>query len=265
MRGLPTEPKPRANAARRRWAKGAQRLAQIEVAVRRLLPTLRFLHLSNSPIRLRPEGGLRRTCALPAEALAKVGRQRSAARALRFSGAGRRPFPFFLLPRTQGKWSAGRRRVRCDPHPGEPCEGPPRALRGRAHPSDVGVRRLPALHLRRCGRGHVLPSPAAPLRPGFRRSDGASSARRQAVFMICSLGMMSRGRATKSTAERRGVQGQRGSSSIRRRPAARSRYVDGWLRRLRGRCRPHFENEKVIRLLNERAVALLEEAEAGVV
>src|SRR5438128_343548 len=35
---------------------------------------------------------------------------------------------------------------------------PPRALRGRAHPSDVGVRRLPALHLRRLGEGHVLPA-----------------------------------------------------------------------------------------------------------
>ncbi len=34
--------------------------------------------------------------------------------------------------------------------PGEPCEGPPRAVAiRRAHPSDVGVRRLPALHLRR--------------------------------------------------------------------------------------------------------------------
>src|SRR6266849_4203703 len=55
------------------------------------------------------------------------------------------PFPFFLLPCTQGKWSAGRRRVLAR-HPGEPCEGPPRALRGRAHPNDVGVRRLPALH-----------------------------------------------------------------------------------------------------------------------
>ena len=48
--------------------------------------------------------------------------------------------------------------------PGEPCEGPPRAVAiRRAHPNDVGVRRLPALHVRRFDRGHVLPAPTAPL------------------------------------------------------------------------------------------------------
>jgi hypothetical protein len=62
----------------------------------------------------RIKSGVRRTNGSPAETLVKAGRQRYAARTLRFSGAGRRPFPFFLLPCTQGKWSAGRRRGACE-------------------------------------------------------------------------------------------------------------------------------------------------------
>jgi hypothetical protein len=74
--------------------------------------------------------------------------------------------------------------VRCDPHPGEPCEGPPRALRGRAHPSDVGVRRLPALHLRRLDWGPRSPRAgnAASLRTLV-----TERPRRIALFMIRSV------------------------------------------------------------------------------
>ena len=69
---------------------------------------------------------------------------------------------------------------------GEPCEGPPRALRGRAHPNDVGVRRLPALHLRRSRRDHVLPAPVrvAADPPGDLQEFLGESAY---MFMICSF------------------------------------------------------------------------------
>ncbi len=74
-------------------------------------------------------------------------------------------------------------------HPGEPCEGPPRALRGRAHPSDVGVRRLPALHLRR-----LRPGPRSPRANGaasLRTLHGAASAN-QHVHDMFYTGLLSR-------------------------------------------------------------------------
>jgi hypothetical protein len=101
------------------------------------------------------------------------------------------PFPIFLFPSPLHAREMERREAPgcLRGTPGEPCEGSPRAVAiRRAHPSDVGVRRLPALHLRRCGQGHVLPAPTAPLRYG--RFNGATSANH--LFMICSIGIMSR-------------------------------------------------------------------------
>ena len=84
----------------------------------------------------------------------------------------------------------------CERTPGEPCEGPPRAVAiRRAHPNDVGVRRLPALHLRHVGRGHVLPAPAAPLRTCFRRSQQRLRRGESYVHDMFFLGMLSRATA----------------------------------------------------------------------
>ena len=80
---------------------------------------------------------------------------------LHFRAPGPRPFPFFRLPRERGTWSAGRRRVPRRAPCGLGESAARRSLR-RAHPNDVGVRRLPALHSRRLRRGHVLPRRPAP-------------------------------------------------------------------------------------------------------
>ena len=56
------------------------------------------------------------------------------------------PFPFFLLPRKRGKWSAGRRRALCESALADHNAARRAPLRRRAPPSDVGGRRLPALH-----------------------------------------------------------------------------------------------------------------------
>ena len=73
-----------------------------------------------------------------------------------FSGCRARPFPFFRLPRNEGM----ERREAPGTMPSVPCgpSGPPRACARHAHPSNVGVRRLPALHHGCRGRGHVLPA-----------------------------------------------------------------------------------------------------------
>ena len=73
--------------------------------------------------------------------------------------------------------------------PGEPCEGPPRAVAiRRAHPSDVGVRRLPALHRGVSARATFSPR---------RRRRFASDAPRSGLGESCCsryvrLGMLSR-------------------------------------------------------------------------
>ena len=66
--------------------------------------------------------------------------QRYAARPLAFSGAGRRPFPFFLLPRGRGTWSAGRRRGPGAAGPLADWQGPPlRRWQGGAAPKLKGA------------------------------------------------------------------------------------------------------------------------------
>jgi hypothetical protein len=87
--------------------------------------------------------------------------QRHAARRLHFSGCRARPFPFFRLPRNEGM---ERREA-----PGTSDVGALRTmtrsaarLARHAHPNDVGVRLLPALHRGRRGQGHVLPGRQAP-------------------------------------------------------------------------------------------------------
>jgi hypothetical protein len=89
------------------------------------------------------------------------------------SGCRACPFPFFHLPRDEGHGApggAGRpARAPCgskarsrasrramDAIRRAPCEG-------ARHPSDVGVRRLPALHRQSRDQGHVSPSAGIPL------------------------------------------------------------------------------------------------------
>ncbi len=115
--------------------------------------------------------------------------QRYAARGLLNSGAGPRPFPFFLLPRGRGKWSAGRRRG-ARRHPDGPCEVRRAPWLRRAHP--------------RLSHGGAAP-PGAPFRiartgttffPDRRRGSracpnlrkfSAESGSSRCVFMLCSI------------------------------------------------------------------------------
>ncbi|MEA2951627.1 MAG: hypothetical protein QOJ96_1147 [Alphaproteobacteria bacterium] len=55
------------------------------------------------------------------------------------------PVSLFSVP-SKGKWSAGRRQGACEAPLAGLAIGPPERLRGVPLPSDVGERRLPALH-----------------------------------------------------------------------------------------------------------------------
>jgi hypothetical protein len=137
--------------------------------------------------------------------------QRYAARSLRFSGAGRRPFPFSCSLAGEGDGAPGGA-GRLGERPADRGAVRHAPWRRRVHPNDVGVRRLPALH-RGASAGPRPPAPAAPppMSLGPRMILGASTY----LFMICSFALrQARKRAPRAA---RSCDGDLVRSAIRRR------------------------------------------------
>ena len=107
-----------------------------------------------------------------------------------FFGRPGAPFPLFPAPsRHEGHGAPGGAGCLGE-HPADLARSAARRSLRRAHPNDVGVRRLPALHLRRLRRGHVLPRRPAPL-PASLRSQGRTRGETELVHDMFSSSLSS--------------------------------------------------------------------------